>query len=166
MPLRCATCIRWICVTAYLIFFVTDRGYTVGCSTLCLYGFIAAICCLQLCDSGAKGSVQCGVLYGGCAGASDNGNCWIRAVWGEKKDGLCYFSDLVDGHFYAAHSDPASRVFSVRRLFLAYMYGFGRSYGAATFGAISCFALCLIDLTIVYIYSCATAMQALALCDA
>ena len=47
--------------------------------------------------------MQCGVLYGGCAGASDNGNCWIRAVWGEKKDGLCYFSEYHFMRFFKKH---------------------------------------------------------------
>ena len=116
MPLRCAACIRWICVTAYLIFFVTDRGYTVGCSTLCLYGFIAAICCLQLCDSEVKGSVRCAPLYA-CTGSPD-GNCWVRAVWGNFANNRYYFNDLVNGYFGVARPDPAGRAFSVRCLLL------------------------------------------------
>lgn len=82
--------------------------------------------CLQLCDSEVKGSVRCAPLYA-CTGSPD-GNCWVRAVWGNFANNRYYFNDLVNGYFGVARPDPAGRAFSVRCLFSGFVLRFILSF--------------------------------------
>lgn len=112
-PFRCAACFRWICVTIYLIFFATGWGYTVDCSTLCLYGFIAAIYCLQLCDYNADSTIlHCGFGWH-CTGSFSA--CHPSHIWTHgPMDSSDYFAYVVWSGVFNRSQYVAYWAFSVR----------------------------------------------------